>query len=503
MHQLGYCACLRVYNKRIMERLAQERLTEFVLSFVGVCAIILLFIPIVARAEISQSACPFSWTRNLKIGSAGADVMKLQQFLNSDPDTAIALSGVGSAGNESDSYGQLTKRAVTKFQERYASEILTPNGLAKGTGVVGVSTRAKLNALCATPTATQQASTLVQTLSSPLTITEPAALVVSPIEQPASTIAPQQALYVPFTNFELSARGADLTVNSIIVQRTGPSSNSIFDYLSLLDGEGNELSYAYLHNDHKAVFKFKKPLDIRVAEPLALSIAGNMAWDLSEHSGEAAILQVIAIDASAPVEGQLPVRGTSQNANSSLQIGTASAALSQYDPNNATTRYVNDTAIKFSGIRITAGSAENLELYSITWRQSGTAIDADISNVKVVVDEHSYPTEVDDRNYTATFTEGILISKGNSLDVYIEGDIGTTGANRTVKFDIDSAADIYLVGQSYGYGIYTLPGGNTDVAGNSVFLTEDGSTDTDSITPFFSGSVTTISGGAVNYIGRN
>ncbi|MDO8552177.1 MAG: peptidoglycan-binding domain-containing protein [bacterium] len=472
--------------------------------------VFLLLFASTAFADTS-SACPFAWERNLKVGSTGVDVLALQRFLNSSPETRIAETSAGSPGNESNVFGPRTKTSVIKFQEKFASEILTPAGLFKGTGIVGIRTRAKLNALCVAPAVsqtnlpmTQVASAIsAQALSSSSVSTESAALVVSSAEQPVSTIAPQQAYYVPFTSFEISARGADLTVNSITVQRTGPSSDKVFDYLSLVDGDDNELSYAYIRSDHTAVFKFKKPLEVRVGEPLALSVDGNMAWDLSEHSGEVAILQVRTIDASVPVEGQLPIRGASQSINSSLQIGTASAVLSQYDPNNAMTRYVNDTAVRFSGIRITAGSTEDLRLYSLTWRQSGTASNSDISNVKVVVDEQSYQTEADGRDYTASFPEGVLIRKGNSVDAYIQGDIGITGSNRTIQFDIDDATYIYLVGQNYGYGIYTLPGGNTDVSGNSVFLTEDGTTDTDSIKPFFSGSVTTISGGAETLIGKN
>lgn len=96
----------------------------------------------------SASVCPFTWTRDLKTGATGADVMTLQKFLNANADTRVAASGAGSAGMETEYFGPATAAAVSKFQVMHRADILTPAGLTNPTGFFGPSTRAKANALC-------------------------------------------------------------------------------------------------------------------------------------------------------------------------------------------------------------------------------------------------------------------------------------------------------------------------------------------------------------------
>ncbi|QQG45185.1 MAG: Ig-like domain-containing protein [Candidatus Sungiibacteriota bacterium] len=80
-------------------------------------------------------------SRNLSQGAKGDDVKTLQELLIKE--------GFLSAGSSTGFFGNLTKQAVIRFQEKYASEVLTPVGLTKGSGFVGTGTRKKINELLA------------------------------------------------------------------------------------------------------------------------------------------------------------------------------------------------------------------------------------------------------------------------------------------------------------------------------------------------------------------
>ena len=83
------------------------------------------------------------FAKALSKGMSNSDVKRLQQLLNSDPDTRVAPSGVGSAGNETNLFGALTEKAVQKFQVKYGIVSSGTPGTT-GYGFVGVKTRAKL-----------------------------------------------------------------------------------------------------------------------------------------------------------------------------------------------------------------------------------------------------------------------------------------------------------------------------------------------------------------------
>lgn len=104
----------------------------------------------VFAASGSESDCAVI-ARNLRVGMSGSDVKVLQEVLNRNTETRLAQEGPGSPGNETMYFGQITKAAVTRFQEIYKDEVLTPVGLISGSGYVGVFTRAKILTLCNKP----------------------------------------------------------------------------------------------------------------------------------------------------------------------------------------------------------------------------------------------------------------------------------------------------------------------------------------------------------------
>lgn len=84
---------------------------------------------------MSQLFASGELTRNLKVGSTGADVKALQKFLNTHG-VVVALSGIGSPGNESTYFGLATKKALIVYQKS--------KGINPTTGYFGPLTRASL-----------------------------------------------------------------------------------------------------------------------------------------------------------------------------------------------------------------------------------------------------------------------------------------------------------------------------------------------------------------------
>lgn len=432
----------------------------------------------------AAGVCPYTWTRNLEVGATGADVMKLQQFLNSSSDTRVAATGAGSPGAETQYFGPATRAAVMKFQ--------TKNSIAPVAGYVGPLTRASLNSKCTTATPT-----------TPTTPSTGTGLMVSAAAQPANALAVGGASRVPFTKFTLTAgNDGDVTVNSVVVSRTGVMNKVVFSGVVLLDDMGNIIGTDKVLNSNDQA-TIGTTMVIPRGTSKTYTVAGNMAAlaTLADHTGEIGGLSVVGVNTSATVTGSLPVMGATHTINGTLVIGTADVTISSFDPNGDQSKEIGTTGQRFAGVRVTAGSAEDVRIRSIRWYQTGSAGSSDLANIKTVVDGTEYSTTVssDGKYYEASFGSGIVVAKGFSAEIYIKGDIvGTGAANRTIIFNLDKVTDLYVTGEKYGYGISPTTSASTASAGaGTQFTSASGTTN-----PWFSGSVFTITAGSATSISK-
>lgn len=131
----------------------------------GLTCLVLFALPV--------AAANFNFTRDLKMGSTGEDVLALQKMLN-ESGFAVSKIGAGSPGNETDYFGGRTRDALSAYQKA--------NGIFPTAGYFGRITRASIT----TPSVSSPSPTSGQAVVlNPIVVTTPI------VSQPTvSSVAP-------------------------------------------------------------------------------------------------------------------------------------------------------------------------------------------------------------------------------------------------------------------------------------------------------------------------
>ncbi len=418
-------------------------------------------------------ACSF--TRDLTVGVRGDDVKCLQTYLT-------ATGHFTFSGGATSYFGSVTKSAVSAWQ--------AANGVSPTAGYFGAISRAKYNSVVAAAPA-----------PAPVPGVPPAPVPVAPVagdalrvekhkDQPGDNIAPGNATRIPVTKFTLTAGVKDVTVRSITAERIGLATDSAVDKVVLLGADGLQIGREKtLGSNHRSVLS--EPFVIKAGESKDYTIGFNRP--AANESGNVLTFDVVAIDASSPLTGTLPIRGSQITMNTSLTIGDVTLTRGVNDPGASATsskRSIGDTAYKFAALRLTAGAAEDLNIKSVSWYQAGSIGAADLGNVKIVLADKEYPATVssDGKYYSAKF-DGVALLKGGQAELYIKGDL-VGGTNRDVEFQLFRDTDLDIVGKSFGFGL--KPGGGTATAGSVAYGALSSDTE-----PAFRGYVATVGQGTL------
>ena len=429
-----------------------------------------------------------SFDRSLKVGMTGDDVKCLQIVLNSDSDTQVAKSGAGSPGNETSYFGALTKAAVVKFQEKYASDILAPYGLTAGTGYVGKTTRAKLNKLLSATGSETGGTTASGTGSETTGAGTPAAgtaasytnetdctaagyywyndacnetaqqqqkqeavatgtLSVSLADDnPVSKNVPT-GVVVNFLRFKLTAGAKDVNVNSIKLTASGLGNSENIDNVSLYDGDSKIGNSKNINSERVATFVFATPLTVKANTSKEITVKATTAKAGYYALGIAAATDIVS---DGVIVGSFPITGSTMSSVEGVGIGSISFSAVSKSVN----AQVGSDNIDLVDFTATAGNNEDINLSGLRLKNAGTLGKDELGTVSLLHGSTVIATANMDSDKYITFSfDPILIQRGNTENFSVKADIESGSSGNTIKLYIKDPSDVTAIGKSYGYQV--------------------------------------------------
>jgi len=421
-----------------------------------------------------------SFTRNLAVGSSGTDVKCLQSILNQSADTQVAASGVGSAGSETVYFGNLTKAAVVKFQNKYAAEILAPVGLSAGTGFVGASTRAKLNTMVGaapSPTPTPTPGT-----PPPPPVTTGIFMVsLASDTAAAGTVVDGQGL-APLAKFVFSnGTSSAVTVTNLKLKRLGVSADASLTNIYLFDGAQRLTDSATVSS---GVITFNASNGI-FAVPANSSKTITAGADIDGTSGETVGLGITAasdITASAAVSGVFPLNGNLMTLATATLAGVQFAVDASTTPGtNTDLNPQNDLTVWQNAVQITSRA---VDFSRIAFRNIGSVDSDDLQNFRFYIDGVQVGNAIPllDANGYVTFDTTATpkrLETGTRTFKLVADIIG--GSSKTFRFSVRVAADATMVDTQYGVnvlateassGSFPVQAGQQTIASGTITFTK-------------------------------
>ncbi len=298
-------------------------------------------------------------------------------------------------------------------------------------------------------------------------------------DTPAAGVVVQNAAQVPFTTVMFTATGGDVTIDSLVVERTGLASDSNFSSIILLDGDdmsqiGNEKSLGSTHT-----VTFNDDIMIANGTTKKIILAANMSSSL--NGGEVASLALKSVNTkdSAPVSGTLPVTGNAMTMNQTLSIGSLTITAGGLNP-SASTQKIGTNDYILASVKMSAGSVEDVQVERVRFYNNGTASDGDVENFELLVDGTVVASGASMSDKEVVFdlsSSPVNITKGTNKEFSLRADL-VDGSGRTVSMDFDKTTDVRAKGKTYGF--YITPSYPNSTA------------------PYFNAADTTIAEGSLN-----
>ncbi len=386
----------------------------------------------------TTSGSSYNFTRNLTVGSTGADVTALQQVLIN--------GGYLKISKPTTYFGALTKAALAKWQ--------AANGVSPAVGFFGPLTRAAL-ASAGTGTTTGTTGTTTGGTGTTVTATGSASVSLASSNPAAGSIA--KGAKVKFTDFTFSAGASALTVSSLVVHRLGLSSDSDVQNLYLYDSNNNELA-AGTFNNGVVTFTGSPLFTVAAGTSATVEVRADMSTTAQGGTTGDAIGYGITsasdvnigggtINGTFPVNGNLFTIAAVTNLGG-LNITSTSNLSSTINPGTLAT---NVGYFQFQG------SNQPLSISYIKFTNVGSVAQTDLQNFKLMYNGTTQvgATVQQGADKTVVFnlaSTPMVIPSGNTVNLYLVADV-LGGSTRTYQFTIQRTTDVQVMDTTYNTGI--------------------------------------------------
>jgi peptidoglycan hydrolase-like protein with peptidoglycan-binding domain len=379
------------------------------------------------QAQLGQVPAPAAVsvptiTRNLTVGSRGAEVKALQDYLKAGGYLVIATTTTY--------FGPMTKAAVQKWQAASA---------LPSTGFFGPMSRAKLAELAV---AVPPVAPVVPV--APVAPVPAVGLAVAlATDNPVSATIPKGATSVAFLKFIVS--GTD-TLSSLTFKRTGIGAVADFTSggINLWDGStrlttGRSIS----STTHEVSFV---NLNLAISGTKTLTLTGDIAGDAITGNRNAFSLVSSSPSVTGALAGnEMPIAGQTVGSVTINNVATPASPR------------IGQVGVLISDFRLTASATEDITVNRLIFTQGGSIAKANLSNfvLKQAGNTLATASAIVGRDLvTFDLATPFAIEKGQNRTFEVYADIaGAARANDTINLYIDSAADVYAIGKTYGYGV--------------------------------------------------
>ncbi len=299
---------------------------------------------------------------------------------------------------------------------------------------------------------------------------------------PDGVSIPQNGANIPYSVFAFTASNdEDVNVNQVIISREGLGLPSDFTNLKLyVDGVQKGSEKTVNSTTNTATFALSSdPIVVPAGKTVLVEVRAEMSGVSGSENQLCIELADDVTGVGATSGGAVDVSGSFAICGNTMVTTSATVGTLTYTVSQPSTADINigDTDVIMTKVKMDMAT-EDVEVNRITFKQKGSAGEADFANVSLWMSgsqyaDSSYATW-DGDFLTFDLTElPIAIAKGNSKTVELHTDV-VGGLASTAAFDIYRDWHIEGTGQVYGYGVNVEEDGssatpsNRDIVGGNV-----------------------------------